>query len=119
MINFFRYVLSATLLCGLLLGGCASSNVQRTSLNAMPRPLSVIVEEAHSSVDLDALRNVLEPDLPTESDEIRVEPSMAEAEKGAMAEMQDALASVGMNVLSFDAIDATVMTPMRRSSQTT
>jgi hypothetical protein len=92
----------ATLLLMLLLGGCASSNVQKASLEPMDSPLRMVVEETPNSVEPAALRNVLAPDLPEGSDEANklVESGMAQAETGAMAEMQTALTNAGMKVVS-------------------
>lgn len=111
MTNAFRNVPVATLLCVLFLSGCATSNVQRASLDLMAHPLRVILVETPNSVDPAALRNVFAPDLPEVSDEANklVESGMAEAEIGAMAEMQNALTNVGIKVLSSETIEPSVI----------
>jgi len=97
----------ATLLFMLFLGGCASSNVpssriQAVSLDPVVRPLRMVLVETPNSVEPAALRNVLAPDFPEGSGEANklVESGVAEAEMVAMAEMRNALTTVGIKVVS-------------------
>lgn len=106
MTNTLQNAPLATLLLMLFLGGCASSNVHKTSLDPVARPLRMVLVEFPNNVESAALRNVLAPDLPEGSDEANklVELGILEAGTVAMAEMQNALTNVGITVVSSETI---------------
>ncbi len=110
MTNVFRNLPAATLLCVLFLGGCASSNVQKASLEPTKLPLCVVLIESQNSVNPAALRSVFAPDMPEDSDNASelVKSGIAEAENRTMTEMQNALANVGVRVLSSETIGRSV-----------
>ena len=96
----FRNALVATILCTLLLDGCATSTVQVIAREPTAHPPQVVLIESSSDVDLPALRNVFSPDMPKDSEETikLVKSGMTEAEIRAMAEMKNALTNIGMTV---------------------
>jgi len=106
----FRNALVVTLLCTLLLGGCAISTVQIIAREPTARPPQVVLIESPNGIDLQALRSVFAPDMPKDSEEVSklVKSGMAEAEVRAMAEMKNALTNVGMTVLSSETVTRSV-----------
>lgn len=94
----FRNAPVATLLCMLLLGGCATSTVQIIARDPAARPQQVVLIESPNSVDQAALRNVFAPDMPQDSEEASklVKSDMAEVESRTMVEMKNALTNVAM-----------------------
>ena len=102
----FRNTLVATILCTLLLDGCATSTVQVIAREPTAHPPQVVLIESSSDVDLPALRNVFSPDMPKDSEETikLVKSGMTEAEIRAMAEMKNALTNIGMTVINSEAV---------------
>ena len=102
----FRNALVATILCTLLLDGCATSTVQVIAREPTAHPPQVVLIESSSDVDLPALRNVFSPDMPKDSEETikLVKSGMTEAEIRAMAEMKNALTNIGMTVINSEAV---------------
>lgn len=102
----FRNALVATILCTLLLDGCATSTVQVIAREPTAHPPQVVLIESSSDVDLPALRNVFSPDMPKDSEETikLVKSGMTEAEIRAMAEMKNALTNIGMTVINSETV---------------